>query len=115
MSVNNQDPIKKLRNEIDKIDSDILRLINQRATFAKRIGEIKRGLGLPIFVPSREKEILQKIVGRNSGPLDSDSVKQIFQNIITACRNIQQSTSLKVAYLGPQGTFTHLAAVKFFW
>ncbi len=113
MSVQKQDLIQKLRNEIDKIDLDILRLINERATIARRIGEIKRELGLPIFVPSREKEILKNIVGRNSGPLDSDSVEQIFQNIITICRNIQQP-SLKVAYLGPQGTFTHLAALKFF-
>jgi chorismate mutase/prephenate dehydratase len=107
-----QEQLKKLRFEIDKIDETILQLINKRALLAKEIGEIKKKNNLPIFVPSREKEILERLEKLNQGPLSNEIVKHVFREIISACRSVEEN--LKVAYLGPKATFTHQASLKYF-
>lgn len=107
-----QEELKKLRKQIDQIDETILELINKRALLAKEVGEIKKKNNLPIFVPSREKEIFERIEKLNKGPLSNDTVKHIFREIISACRSIEEN--IKVAYLGPKATFTHQASLKYF-
>ncbi len=101
-----------LRKSIDDIDAHIVELLNRRAAIAKNIGEIKKKLCEKPYVAAREVEIYEKVKGLNEGPLDNEALKNIFREIISACRSIQES--LKVFYLGPAGTFTSLAAIKYF-
>lgn len=107
-----QQKLSDLRREIDKIDEQLLYLINQRAKLAQQVGEIKKENNLPIFVPSREKEIFERIEKLNPGPLQPEIIKHIFREIISACRSIEET--IKVAYLGPKATFTHQASLKYF-
>lgn len=107
-----KDSLEKLRKEIDEIDEKILNLLNQRAKLAIEIGKIKNENKASIFDPIREKEILEKIEKLNSGPLPTQALIEIFKDIISFIRNIEKE--LKVGYLGPEGTFTHQAAIKFF-
>ena len=104
--------LSELRSEIDRIDREILALLNRRAKLAKKIGEIKKEKGLPFYVPGREAKILAKLEELNKGLLPPESIRAIFREIISACRALEEPT--KVAFLGPQATFTHLAALKHF-
>ncbi len=107
-----KEELKKLRDEIDNIDLTILNLLNKRALLAKEVGEIKKKNNLPIYVPSREKEIFNRLEKLNNGPLSNDVIKHIFREIISACRSIEEN--IKVVYLGPKATFTHQASLKYF-
>jgi chorismate mutase/prephenate dehydratase len=107
-----QEKLKKFREEIDHIDRDIIELLNKRAEIAKNIGEIKRRSGDESYVPAREAEIYENIKKLNKGPLEYEAVINIFREIISACRELQKP--FKIVYLGPAGTFTHLAAIKYF-
>lgn len=105
--------LKELRKEIDKIDEEIVKLLDKRASVAIEIGRIKEELGLSVFSPTREKEVFERI--RNlakSVVFPEDSLIFVFREIISACVALQKKK--KVAFLGPYGTFTHEAGVKFF-
>ncbi|MDW7973623.1 MAG: chorismate mutase, partial [Thermodesulfovibrio sp.] len=104
--------IQKLREEIDKIDEKILKLLNERAKLALKIAEIKRKESSPFYDVVREKKIIENLLRLNKGPLPNEAVKIIFREIISATLSLEESQ--KVAYLGPEGTFTHLAAIKHF-
>lgn len=104
--------IVKLRKHIDQIDGKILELINQRLIFVKEIGNIKAQAGNRIMDSGRENELLKRLKTLNRGPLNNHSLQHIFTEIIAAAREIQ--TPLQVAYLGPEATFTHMAAVNHF-
>ena len=104
------DDIKKIRKQIDEIDSDMLSLVNRRAGLARRVGELKGGT--PAYRPEREAEILRRMSAENPGPLAPDRVTSIFREIISACRGMEQS--IRASYLGPQGTFSEQAVRKHF-
>ena len=107
--------LEALRDSIDKLDERIQELIAERATLAKRVGEEKIRSGhssVSFYRPEREAKILRKVVARNSGPLKDDEVLRVFREIISAC--LAQEEPLKVAYLGPEGTFTQSAVYKHF-
>lgn len=104
--------LKNLRDEIDRIDREILKLLNDRAQIAIEIAKIKRAKGLSFYDPVREKDIIDKILKINEGPFSNDVIKTLFREIVSATLALQESQ--KVAYLGPEGTFTHLAAIKYF-
>jgi chorismate mutase / prephenate dehydratase len=99
----------KLRAEIDRLDGEMLALLAQRAQCAKRVGEVKRG---PLYRPEREAQVLRSIGERNPGPLSAEAVQRIFREIMSWCLALEQP--LKVAHLGPQGTFSEAAASKHF-
>ncbi|PID41026.1 MAG: prephenate dehydratase [Proteobacteria bacterium] len=101
-----------IRDQIDEIDDTILGLINQRLNLAKRIGELKKDSGNRVVDSTRESEILRRLTGLNKGPLNPNVLHHIFIDIIAAARAIQASQ--RVAYLGPEATFTHLAATNHF-
>ncbi|MFQ3675391.1 MAG: prephenate dehydratase [Endomicrobiia bacterium] len=101
-----------LRKKINIVDEKLLHLLNQRAVLSKQIGEIKKNYGNDIYSPGREKVVINRILSLNKGPIKNDDLKEIFLEIIQICR-LQQKV-LSVAYLGPQATFTHLAAIKIF-
>ena len=99
----------KLRERIDALDSEVLRLLSERAQLAHRIGEIKHG---NIYRPEREAQVLRRIADTNLGPLPEGSIRTIFREIMSACLALEQP--LRIAYFGPAGTFTESAAKKHF-
>jgi len=112
------DDLAKLRDEIDRIDSEMQRLLNRRASCAQEVAQVKMreavlGAAEPVFYrPEREAQVLRKVMERNEGPLDAKAVAHIFREIMSACLALEKP--LEVAYLGPQGTFTEAAALKHF-
>jgi len=101
--------IEKLRGEIDKLDDELATLVQRRAALAQKIGELKGGA--PAYRPERESEILRRISGK-SGPLAAERLLTVFREIISACRALEQS--IRVSYLGPEGTFSEQAVRKHF-
>jgi len=83
--------IKSLRDKIDSIDKEILKLLNQRAEIAREIGEIKLSNSMEILDKKREKSIIRRIKALNTGPLTDESVAKIFSEIILACRMLQNN------------------------
>src|SRR5438270_8621808 len=104
--------LKQLRGQIDKLDIQILKLVNERASLAGNIGRIKNDHGSEVFSPAREEEVLNNVIEANKGPLDEGTVRAIFREIISGSRALQKI--LKVAYLGPEYSYSHLAAVERF-
>ncbi|MBX7149962.1 prephenate dehydratase [bacterium] len=100
------------RKKIDSIDAEILNLLSNRGKVAEEIGKIKKKTGGPIHVPSREKLIYERLANLNRGPYKNQSLISIFREIISATRSLEEP--LKVSYLGPLGTFTQMAAEKYF-
>jgi len=101
--------IEKLRGEIDRLDDEIAALVQRRAGLAQKIGALKGGA--PAYRPERESEILRRI-GTRSGPLAPERLVTVFREIISACRALEQS--IRVSYLGPEGTFSEQAVRKHF-
>lgn len=104
------DDIAKRRAEIDAIDAELVGRLSRRAALAREIGRLK-GDG-PVYRPEREAEVLRKVRVANQGPLSAEAVTRIFTEVISACRALEQP--LRIAYLGPEGTFTELALHKQF-
>jgi len=104
-----QEELAGLRDGIDRLDTEVLRLLSERARLAQRVGEIKHG---NIYRPEREAQVLHRITAANPGPLPTAAVRTIFREVMSACLALEQS--LKIAYLGPPGTFTESAARKHF-
>ncbi len=101
-----------LRRDIDEIDTDIVRLINKRLGIGKKIGEIKEKKGTEVLDKNREKKIMQRLMDINTGPADDDVLKYIFSVIMTATKQIQKSN--RISYLGPEASYTHIAALHYF-
>ena len=104
------DLLKQYRGQIDTIDEQMLKLINQRAQLAREIGNVKNGG--PIYRPEREAQVLRRLTEHNEGPLSGDAVTAIFRAIMSNCRALEKE--LSVAFLGPLGTFSEAAANKQF-
>jgi chorismate mutase/prephenate dehydratase len=102
-----------IRAEIDAIDGEIQSLISRRARIAQSVGVAKRRLGASEFYsPEREAAVLLAVKARNQGPLSDEEMLRLFREIMSAC--LAQQEPLKVAYLGPEGTFTQQAVIKHF-
>jgi chorismate mutase (EC 5.4.99.5)/prephenate dehydratase (EC 4.2.1.51) len=102
--------LKKLREQIDAIDDDILRLLSERASIAQQVGHTKNGA--LIYRPEREAQIVRRLTDANPGPLGNDSIERLFREVMSACRALEQA--IRVAYLGPAGTFSQAAVYKQF-
>jgi len=100
--------IPALRRQIDRIDDQLLRLLNRRARLATAIAAQKARSNSGVYAPAREKGVLARLARANRGPLSERMVRGIFREIISASRALEQR--LRIAYLGPEATFTHLAA-----
>jgi chorismate mutase/prephenate dehydratase len=104
--------LKDLRRQIDEIDQEILALLTRRAEIALKVGETKRKEGLPLFIPGREENVFKRLIEMNHGPFPSRSVELVFREIVSACLAIQHP--VRVAFLGPEATFTHQAGAEYF-
>ena len=105
--------ISETRKIIDKVDKEIVKLINRRAKLALEAGKSKGTSGAAVYVPSREKEVLKNVFAVCKGGILSDeALNNIYTEIISACRNAEAPA--KIAFLGPWATFTHQAAIKKF-
>lgn len=101
-----------LRTRIDEVDRALVGLLNERAGIASAIGDIKRASGVPIYAPHREAQVLAKVIGMSAGPLPSRAIEAIYREIMSSSFALERG--LSVAYLGPAGSFSHLAATKHF-
>ena len=104
--------LKSLREQIDSIDNQILALLNQRAGVVLAVAKAKEGSDKAFYVPSREKEIYQRLTDLNPGPFPNEAVIKVFREIISASLNME--LPMRVAFFGPQATFTHMAAMQQF-
>lgn len=105
-------PLDDIRNRIDKIDDQLLRLLSERADCVHEVGDIKKRENLQIYAPEREESLLQKLVAKSDGKLPEKSIRAIYREIMSAALHLEDD--LKIAYLGPEGTWTHQAAIKKF-
>src|SRR5579871_5537109 len=104
--------IAAIRVKIDQIDRELVALINERAKLAHQIGQIKETTGCEAYDPAREEEVLNRVAMLNEGPLDDCSLRAIFRELISGSRALEKQ--LRVAYLGPAYSYTHLAAIHRF-
>lgn len=104
--------LKGLRVQIDKLDLQILDLLNKRAAVAGQIGKVKADQGGEVFNAAREEEVLSNIIGANKGPLAEVTLKAIFRELISGSRAVQKVQ--KIAFLGPLFSYSHLAALERF-
>jgi chorismate mutase / prephenate dehydratase len=104
--------LKSLRQSIDSIDARIVGLLNRRARTILKIGRLKNTSMKSVYVPEREKDVYDNIVSRNKGPLPNESLKAIYREVMSGALRMERP--LKIAYLGPEFTFTHMASMKKF-
>jgi chorismate mutase/prephenate dehydratase len=101
-----------LRVQIDALDRELLALLNRRAHVAEQVGEVKKREGTPFFRPDRVAQVIEQIQQANQGPLKNEHVAAVWREIMSACLALE--SPVRVAYLGPAGTFSEQAALQFF-
>jgi chorismate mutase/prephenate dehydratase len=101
-----------LRGEIDRLDQNLIGLLNRRAEIALQIGQVKHDQGLEVWSASREDEVIAQVMAANPGPLPPETLRIIFRELMSGSRSLQRT--LHVAYLGPKYSYSHLAAVAKF-
>jgi chorismate mutase/prephenate dehydratase len=104
--------IPEHRKAIDHYDAQIVKLLNERTRHVLAIGEIKMKAGEEIYAPHRERAVLNRICRMNQGPITNESLQAIFREIMSSALSLEKS--MKIAYLGPEATFTHQAAIRRF-
>lgn len=115
MSPKSDKDLESVRTEIDAIDEELLSLFNKRARCAEKVAEIKRAQESEdnnFYRAEREAQVLRKVMERNPGPLTKKTIGLLFRELMSACLALEQA--VKVAYLGPEGTFTQAAVLKHF-
>ena len=104
--------IEPLEAAMDQLDSDVVELVNDRARLVVKVGDFKRKSGGEIYAPHREAAVLNKIKGLNQGPLTDRTLESIYRELMSGSFALEKP--LSIAYLGPEGEFSHLAAVRHF-
>src|SRR5437773_8702995 len=104
--------IPEHRKAIDKLDAQIVKLLNERTKHVLAIGEIKLKAGEEIYAPHREGAVLHRICRMNHGPMSNESLRAIYREVMSSALALEKS--MTIAYLGPEATFTHQAAIKRF-
>ncbi len=100
--------LNKLRESIDGVDNELIQLLNKRMLFVEEVGKLKRGSKTTVYRPEREKAIIDRLAASNEGLLNRNAIEAIFLEIFAVSRNLELPE--RVAYLGPEGSFTHQAA-----
>jgi len=90
-----ENELSRLRDAIDRVDEVIVRLLNQRAKYAIEIGEVKPILGMPIYAPEREKQVLLHVEQTSGGPLDGATIRRLFERIIDESRRVERQAATR--------------------
>lgn len=106
------DALPPLRKKIDAIDDQVLRLLNERANLALEVARVKNDHNAPLHVPERERAILARLAKENPGPFPTIALMAVFRDIISTCLNLEGP--IRIAYMGPQATYSHQAAHRYF-
>jgi chorismate mutase/prephenate dehydratase len=104
--------LEDLRRQIDALDDQIVPLLNARAQIVVQIGKLKQQSGVPIYAPDREKAVLEKVRKINKGPLANRSLEAVYRELMSGSFALEKP--LRIGFLGPEGTFSHAAAVRKF-
>ena len=116
MSENTSQDLESLRARIDEIDEQVQLLLNERARCAQQVASVKikeaKDKQPKFYRPERKAQVLRKVMARNKGPIDNESMARLFREVMSTCLALENP--LQVAYLGPEGTFTQAAALKHF-
>ncbi len=104
--------LQTLRSKIDVVDHQLVDLLNERTKLVLEVGKIKHALGEEIYAPEREEAVLRRVIEKNKGPLTEESLRAIYREVMSSALALEKS--LVIAYLGPQATYSHMAAVKKF-
>lgn len=104
--------LDQLRREIDRADREIVRLLDQRAALARQVAQAKASLRVPSYDPMRHRRVIDRVAKYSDGRFPADGLRQVYREVLSACLALQ--APLKVGYLGPEATFSHLAAVHAF-
>jgi chorismate mutase/prephenate dehydratase len=100
--------LDELRKQIDDVDRELVALLNRRAEIVVQVGKLKNVDGTPVYAPDREKRVLEKIKLANKGPLPDKTLLAIYRELMSGSLALEKP--LRIAYLGPQGSYSHLAA-----
>ncbi len=106
------DPLDDLRKQIDKIDAQIVELLNARARVVVEVGKIKQQQGSPIYAPDREKAVLDKVRSLNAGPLPDRCLEAVYRELMSGSFALEKP--LRIGFLGPEGSFSHAASIRKF-
>jgi len=104
--------LSQLRRRIDDLDRKIVELLNERANVVVDVGRVKQADGTPIYAPDREQAVLQRIAEMNSGPLPQKTLQAIYRELMSGSFALEKP--LRIGFLGPAGSFSHLAAERKF-
>ncbi len=104
--------LARLRGEIDRIDEQLVSLMAARSALVVGVGQAKRTGGIPVYAPHREREVIDRAIARNPGPLPARTVEAVFRELMSGSFALE--LPLRIGFLGPPGTFSHLAAVRHF-
>lgn len=112
--MSNDKQLEAIRKRIDALDEQLQQLINERASLAQEVAHVKQAAGdaAVFYRPEREAQVLRRVRERNQGPLSAEEMARLFREVMSACLALERPTT--VAFLGPEGTFTHEAALKHF-
>ena len=105
---NDDKDLAPLRARIDALDQQLLELLGQRAQAAQEVGKVKHGTNAPVFRPERERQVIDGLIAKNKSPIAPEGITYIWREIMSACRALE--APVRVAYLGPAGTFSEQAA-----
>jgi chorismate mutase / prephenate dehydratase len=106
------DALGPIRDKIDQLDNELVRLLNERLSLAAEIGKVKRSQGGQIYVAEREDAVMRKVTSRNTGPIKNEALRAIYREVMSAAIALEKP--LLIGYLGPEATNTHAAAMKKF-
>ena len=104
--------LEALRKRIDAVDKRLVGLMNQRARLVVGVGKVKRALGYPTYAPHRESQVLTKVLGLNTGPLHARTIEGVYRELMSGSFRLE--VPIRIGYLGPAGSYSHVAAVKHF-
>lgn len=104
--------LARLREQIGDLDAQLVHLINQRSKLVVQVGKRKRGAGIPIYAPHREAEVLDRVIKANRGPLSNRTVEAVYRELMSGSFSLEHP--LRIGYLGPPGSYSHLAATRQF-
>ncbi|MDP7005448.1 MAG: chorismate mutase, partial [Phycisphaerales bacterium] len=104
--------IDNLRKDIDILDKKLIGLLSKRAEIVVEIGKLKQNSSTPIYAPHRERAVLDKVLSANEGPLSDKTIEAIYRELMSGSFKLEQP--LKIAHLAPNGSFSHIAAIRHF-